>query len=296
MNFTTLISSDDLLHHLENPSWLIMDCRFDLDQPDGGKAAYLQGHIPGAVHVDLEHDLAAPKTNSNGRHPLPSVEALTALFSSHGVGDGTQVVAYDDFGGAFAARLWWSLKYLGHDAVAALDGGFPAWTAKGLPLRDGAENHSPSVFHAKPRPAMVVSAEDVFRSLSDPDLLLLDARSPMRFRGLEETRDPIAGRIPGARNRFWHDNLMSDDRLRPTAELKATFQSILAGAHPENVIAYCGSGVTGCHNLLVMDHIGLSGARLYPGSWSEWITDPARPITDGDPALNDLPYQSKKPE
>ena len=295
MTYTTLISPEHLQPHLEDPAWLIVDCRSDLDDPDAGRAAYLEGHIPGAVFVDLEGDLSAPKTGSNGRHPLPSVEELTELFSDLGVAEGTQVVAYDNFGSAFAARLWWSLRYLGHDAVSVLDGGFTAWTSQDLPLGAGEESRPPTTFRANPRPAMLVDAEEVIRSLDNADLLLLDARSAPRYRGEEEPRDPIAGRIPGARNRYWGDNLEADDRFRPSDALKAEFEAVLAGALPANIIAYCGSGVTGCHNLLVMEHIGLSGGRLYAGSWSEWIADPTRPIAVGDPASPDLPEQSANP-
>ncbi len=295
MTYTTLISPEDLVPHLEDPSWLIIDCRFDLDQPDAGRAAYLEGHIPGAVYVDLERDLSAPKTGSNGRHPLPSVETLTQLFSDLGVAKGTQVVGYDNFGNAFAARLWWSLRYLGHDAVAVLDGGSPAWTSQGLPLLAGEENRPPTTFRSNPRPGMLISSDEVNRSLGDLDLLLLDARSPVRFRGEEEPRDPIAGRIPGALNRFWGDNLEADERFRPSDALKAEFEEILAGAPPENVVHYCGSGVSGCLNQLAMEHVGLSSGRLYAGSWSEWIADATRPIAVGDPTSTDPADKSSKP-
>jgi len=278
MIYKTLISPAELLPHLEDPTWLVVDCRFDLDQPDSGDATYLKGHIPGALYVDLERDLSAPKTPSSGRHPLPSLEAMTALFSRIGVDVGTQVVAYDACGGAFAARFWWSLRYMGHDAAAVLDGGIPAWSSRGLPLREGSESRPPVIFRPNPRSEMLVNATTVRSSLTQPDQLLLDARSPTRFRGEDDPRDPVAGRIPGAQNRFWQDNLEEDDRMRPSEVLKADFETALAGTTPENVIAYCGSGVTGCHNLLVMEHVGLSGARLYAGSWSEWITDPERPV------------------
>jgi thiosulfate/3-mercaptopyruvate sulfurtransferase len=230
MTYRTLISPEQLLHNLEDPTWLMVDCRFDLDNPDAGRAAYLEGHIPGAVFVDLERDLSAPTTGSNGRHPLPTVEALTELFSKLGITEGMQVVAYDNFGSAFAARLWWSLRFLGHNAVAVLDGGFPAWTSQDLPQRAGEESRPPTAFRANPRITMLVDAEEVVRSLEDPDLLLLDARSAPRYRGEEETRDPIAGRIPGARNRYWGDNLEADDRLRPSDALKAEFEVVLAAA------------------------------------------------------------------
>lgn len=295
MNYKTLISTEELLPHLEDPTWLVVDCRFDLDQQDSGDAAYLKGHIPGALYVDLERDLSAPTTGSNGRHPLPSVEALTALFSQLGIDVGTQIVAYDASGGAFAARFWWSLRYMGHDAIAVLDGGIPAWISRGLPLRAGAESRPPVIFRSNPRSAMLVNAAKVRSSFKQSDQLLLDARSPARFRGEEEPRDPVAGRIPGARNRFWQDNLEEDDRLRPFEALKADFEAVLAGATPEKVIAYCGSGVTGCHNLLVMEHVGLGGARLYAGSWSEWIADPERPVKIDQADAADQSTESNNP-
>jgi thiosulfate/3-mercaptopyruvate sulfurtransferase len=288
MTYTTLISVPDLKPRLGEHSWLIVDCRFDLDNPDAGRQAYLEGHIPGAVYADLERDLSAPKTASNGRHPLPSFQDLADLFSRLGVGGDTQVVAYDNFGGAFAARLWWSLRYMGHDAAAVLDGGFGAWKSAGLPLRSGEEGRRTKVFRAHARPSMLADAEEIMGELRDPHHLLLDARSPARFKGEEETRDPIAGHIPGALNHYWGDNMTPDEHFRPAAELKAAYEAILGGAPPEAVIAYCGSGVTGCHNILAMERAGLSGARLYAGSWSEWIADTRRPIATGDAARDEL--------
>ena len=284
MKYGTLVSVEVLLARLEDPAWLLVDCRFDLDQPDAGRLAYLKGHIPGAVYVDLERDLCGPRTGSNGRHPLPTVEALCRLFSRCGVRDDIQVVAYDDFGGAFAARLWWSLRYLGHDAVAVLDGGIPYWISQGLPVLAGEERRAATAFRASPRPIMLASAEEISCSLGAADLLLLDARAASRFRGEEENRDPIAGRIPGSRNRYWGDNILPDNRLRPVGEIKAGFERALAGIAPEKVVVYCGSGVTACHNLLMMEHVGFSGARLYAGSWSEWIVDPQHPVATGEPS------------
>jgi thiosulfate/3-mercaptopyruvate sulfurtransferase len=283
MDFTTLISVQDLHSHLNDPDWLIVDCRFDLDKPDCGQNAYLESHIPGAVYVDLEHDLTAPVDGLNGRHPLPSVQTMSDLFSRLGVSEGAQVVAYDDAGGPFAARLWWSLRVLGQAAVAVLDGGIDAWRAEGLPMTAGRESRQPSVFRPAPRPGMLVRTEQVLASLEDAGILLLDSRSPERYRGEQEPRDPVAGRIPGARNRFWQDNLDAEGYFKPPETLKDDFEPRLAGISPENVIVYCGSGVTASHNMLALEHAGIHGVRLYAGSWSEWCADSSRPIASGDP-------------
>ncbi|MGD8814485.1 MAG: sulfurtransferase [Anaerolineales bacterium] len=283
MAYTTLISVQDLEPHLEDPDWLIVDCRFDLDQPDWSHTAYLEAHIPGAVFVDLDRDLTAPMDGTNGRHPLLPVQSLSELFSRLGIDEGKQVVAYDNAGGPFAARFWWCLRFLGHDAVAVLDGGIDAWNAKELPLHAGVENLVPSSFRAAPRNEMLVRVQQVLASLEDVDVVLLDSRSPERYRGEEEPRDPVAGRIPGALNRYWGDNLDEDGNFKPPEDLKSDFESRLAGFMSEQVIVYCGSGVTASHNLLALEHAGLHGARLYAGSWSEWCSDSSRPIASGEP-------------
>ncbi|HEY69275.1 MAG TPA: sulfurtransferase [Anaerolineae bacterium] len=284
MEYTTLISVQDLQHHLNDPDWLIVDCRFDLDKPDWSQSAYHEAHIPGAVYVDLDHDLTAPMDGFNGRHPLPSVQDMSALFSRIGINESTQVVAYDDAGGPFAARLWWSLRFLGHDAAAVLDGGIDAWKREGFPMRSGREDRPSSTFQPAPRPGMLIKAEQVLANLEDADVLLLDSRSPERYRGEQEPRDPVAGRIPGARNRFWQDNLDTEGRFKPSEILKDEFETQLAGAAPENVIVYCGSGVTASHNMLALEHAGIHGTRLYAGSWSEWCADSSRPIASGSPS------------
>lgn len=296
MAYTTLISPEELFPHLEDPAWLVVDCQFDLDDPEGGLTAYIKGHIPGAVYADLERDLSAPKTGTNGRHPLASTKELIGLFSQLGITEGMQVVAYDDFGSAFAARLWWTLRYMGHDTVAVLDGGLGAWTSRDLPLSMDAESRPVSTFHASPRPEMLALVEEVEQAVDDPGILLLDARSPERFRGKEETRDPVAGRIPGAHNRYWSDNLTSGEHFRTPDDLKTDFEALLKEVAPGKVIAYCGSGVTGCHNLLAMEHAGLRGGRLYAGSWSEWIADPARPIATGEPVEGNQPGEQEESE
>ena len=281
MPHTTLVSAETLASHLDDPSWLVLDCRYNLKDEDWGRVEYLAGHIPGAVFVNLAHDLAGPRTGTNGRHPLPSPEALAATCGRLGVGTGTQVVAYDQDAGAYASRLWWTLRYLGHDAVAVLDGGWAAWTRAGRPARAGNELRLPVAFTARPRPGMQVTVEDVERRLGDPGMLLVDSRSPQRFEGQPDPLDNVPGHIPGARNRFYRDNVAEDGTLRSPDSLRADFTHVFDGRAGDQVVMYCGSGVTACHNLLAMEHAGLRGARLFVGSWSEWESDPKRPIERG---------------
>lgn len=278
MPFTTLISSAELLPNLYNNSWVVVDCRFDLEDKMAGERAYREAHIPGAVFAHLEEDLSAELTGDNGRHPLPTIDALTAHFSRWGIDDAFQVVAYDARGGGFAARLWWSLRYLGHDAVAVLNGGFPAWKRDGHPVRGGEEENTPRTFQSKVRPTMLVDTSVVEASLENKDILLLDSRSGERYRAEEEPIDPIAGHIPGALNHFWGSNLNADGLFLPEETLRSRFETILGDKQLGSAIVYCGSGVTGCLNLLALEHVGLQGARLYAGSWSEWIANPDRPI------------------
>jgi thiosulfate/3-mercaptopyruvate sulfurtransferase len=279
--FGTLLAAADLQPRLDDPSWAVIDCRFDLDDHSRGQAAYLEGHIPGAIYAHLDRDLAAPPNGSNGRHPLPPVEILAAVFSRWGIGDGVQVVAYDDSGGPFAARLWWCLHYLGHEATAVLDGGLAAWKQEGLPLRAGSEERRPREFHPAVRPSMRAEAAQIVSSLGSFSLRLIDARAPERFRGEEEPIDPVAGHIPGAVNHPWQANLGPDGRFLPAAILRADFEALLGGTSPKDAVTYCGSGVTATHNLLALAYAGLEGARLYPGSWSEWCSDLRRPVARG---------------
>ncbi len=264
----------------------ILDCRFDLAAPEAGRQAYLRAHIPGARYVDLNRDLSGPLTAQSGRHPLPEPERVAARFAELGVGAETQVIAYDESNGAFAARAWWILKWLGHAEAAVLDGGIKAWLAAG----GGIESGEPAPQPAHPRPIVprvdpdaVVSAAGVMRALADPRRLLVDARAPERFAGTVEPIDPVAGHVPGAINHPFNANLGPDGRFLPAAELERRWRARLAGAAPGDVIAMCGSGVTACHNLLAMELAGLAGARLYAGSWSEWIRDPARPVAREQP-------------
>lgn len=279
MTFRTLVDAPTLLAHVHDPAWIVFDVRHDLAQPDAGVEAWRSGHVPGALHLHLDRVLSGAKTGSNGRHPLPDRADLAAHLAGLGVGSSTQVVAYDAHGGMFAARLWWLLRWLGHDAVAVLDGGLPAWTAAGGEIEtDVPEARSTGAFVEHPCLVPVVSAADVAAALGSDRLLLVDARSPDRFRGENETLDPVGGHIPGAVNRFFRDNLGRDGRFRDAASLRAEFEALLSGREASRSAMQCGSGVTACHNLLAMEVAGLGGASLYPGSWSEWCSDASRPV------------------
>ncbi len=271
-----LIPADWLEEHLEEPDLVVVDTRFHLPDPAWGRARYREGHIPGAVFADTGEDLAAPLTGTNGRHPLPSVEAMAETFGRLGIGDDSTVVACDSAGGMYAARLWWMLRYLGHRRVALLDGGLSAW--KG-PLASGEETRPPARFTPRPVPEMVRGAEAVVARLGEE--ILLDARESVRFRGETEPIDPVAGRIPGARNHFWKKNLDRDGRFRKPAELREAFDEALANREGEPVVCYCGSGITAAHNALALVLAGVEGVAVYPGSWSEWIADPERPVATG---------------
>lgn len=275
----TLVSPNKLQSSLAEPAWVLIDCRFSLKDPGKGRNAYLASHIPGAVYAHLDHDLSGPVVNGQtGRHPLPSVEQFVTTLSAWGIGAGVQVVAYDDTGGSMAARLWWMLRWLGHDDVAVLDGGWQAWNAAGYPVRNGAESRERAEFEARPRPELAADTAEVERIRNDDSYVLCDCRGADRFRGENETIDPVAGHIPGAISLPYAGNLSEDKTFRPAAELKQRFEESLGGTAAENVVLYCGSGVTAAHNALAMAYAGLGDARLYPGSWSEWITDPGRPI------------------
>ena len=280
MSYRTIVPTDVLASHL-GEAWAIVDCRYDLQNESWGHDQYRAAHIPGAVYVSLGADMAAPRTGKNGRHPLPSVEALAALFGRLGISRDTQVIAYDQDNGMYASRLWWSLRYLGHDAVAVLDGGWGKWAREGRQTSSGEEHRAPTTFAAHPRPEMRLSVEDVGARLEDPSMLLVDARAPERFEGRNETIDRAAGHIPGAANHFFKTNLADDGTMLPTDRLRESLGGTLMGRRPTEVVMYCGSGVTACQNLLAMEHAGLPGARLYVGSWSEWSADPSRPTEKG---------------
>jgi thiosulfate/3-mercaptopyruvate sulfurtransferase len=276
MRFTTLVDPETLANLLGSNRVAVVDCRFELANPESGEAAYQVAHIPGAVFAHLDRDLSGPKTGTNGRHPLPSPEALTATLGRLGIDTETQVIAYDQDSGMFASRLWWLLRWLGHDAVAVLDGGFARWTNEGRPTASGVETRQLRTFTGEVRPEMTVSAREV----GSGGLRIVDARAPERFRGDIEPIDPVAGHIPGAVNYFYMQNL-ADGRFRTPGELKAAWKETIGGARPEEVVSYCGSGVTACHNILALEHAGIHGTKLYPGSWSEWVADPGRPVERG---------------
>jgi thiosulfate/3-mercaptopyruvate sulfurtransferase len=275
-----LIDAATLAAHLDDPVWRIVDVRHQLADVSCGEAAYVAGHIPGAVFLHCDRDLSAPMDGRNGRHPLPDPQRLAARLGALGIGPETQVVAYDDSQGMIASRLWWLLRWLGHDRVAVLDGGFQAWQAAGGQLDTAIPQLSVGTFVPVMRD-LAVDADYVSAFLQTSRMHLIDARSPDRFRGENETIDPVGGRIPGACNRFFRDNLQADGRFKLAAELRAEWLAVLAGKTPEQVVHQCGSGVSACHNVLAMEIAGLPGSRLYGGSWSEWCADPQRPVAVG---------------
>jgi thiosulfate/3-mercaptopyruvate sulfurtransferase len=281
MKFNTLISVSELAGHLGEPNWVICDCRHDLADTGAGRRAYGESHIPGARFVHLDEDLSAPLTGRNGRHPLPDPQRFAERLSALGIGNDSQVVAYDASGGYYAARLWWMLRWVGHDGVAVLDGGWNAWLAASYPKTKQVPQVEAARFAARPRSDLMLDAPAVAASLGQAGPLLLDARAPNRFRGENETLDPVAGHIPGAANRYFQLNLDADGRFKPAATLKQEFEELLGNNASPQVTHYCGSGVTACHNLLAMEIAGLAGSRLYPGSWSEWVSDRSRPVATG---------------
>lgn len=278
MTYTTLVSPADLAAHLNDARWVVCDCRHDLVDIEAGRRAYLASHIPGARLLRLDEDLSGARNGRNGRHPLPDPQALAARLEACGIGNETQVIGYDASGGTYAARLWWVLRWLGHDAVAVLDGGWGAWTAAGFPVTAELPTPQPARFSARHQPARALNVEQVAADARNRAWLLLDARSPDRFRGENETLDPVAGHIPGAINRFFKENLDADGSFKPAAALKQEFADLLGNTGPEHVAHYCGSGVSACHNLLAMEIAGLRDSKLYPGSWSEWCSNRARPV------------------
>jgi len=283
MSYTTLISTEELSAHLEDPNWAVIDCRFSLADTEQGRREYEQNHIAGAVYAHLDEDLSGPIIpGQTSRHPLPEVDTFAQTLSNWGVDESVQVVAYDSMDGAIAARLWWMLRWLGHQAVAVLDGGWPKWQKEGRPAHSGVETRQPRQFTPRPRPELLVDAERVMALRNDPGYRLFDARSADRYRGENETLDPVAGHIPGARSLPYGDNVAEDGTLCPVEELRARFEAQMERVPAWQVVFYCGSGVTAAHNVLAVAHAGLGEARLYPGSWSEWITDPERPVATGE--------------
>lgn len=281
MAFTTLIDTEALASRLSDPDLAIVDCRFDLRDTALGLRQYAEGHVPGAVYASLDSDMSGQKNGSNGRHPPPDPASLARTFGRLGLDGSLQVVAYDQDTGIYASRLWWLLRWLGHDAVAVLDGGFAKWSAERRPVRRDVETRPPRRFTGDARPGWIVDVNEVGRTVAARDALLVDARAPERFRGENETLDKVAGHIPGAANHFFKWNLRDDNTFRSPQEIRDRVQASIGDVPARRAICYCGSGVTACHNLLAFEHAGLSGGRLYVGSWSEWSSDPARPIEKG---------------
>jgi len=278
---STLISTGELAARLDDPALVILDVRHDLAQPDTwGEAQYRAGHIPGARFAHLDRDLSAPKTGRNGRHPLPTPEVCSALFGRLGIDADRQVVAYDSGGGMYAPHVWWMLRWLGHDAVAVLDGGIGKWVREGRPVTTEIPAVRPVRFairHVRP----FLSADDVLARLDAGGMTLIDARGAERYRGDVEPLDPVAGHIPGAVNRPYTQNVEADGTFKSPEKLRAELAAVTGSASPATIVNYCGSGVSACHNLLAMEIAGIGGTMLYPGSWSEWCADPARPVARG---------------
>ena len=272
--YTTLISCLELADHLGDDTFVVVDCRFSLAEPDRGREDYTRSHIPGAVYAHLNDDLSGEIIpGKTGRHPMPPVDEMAERFGAWGLADGVQVVAYDDAGGSIAARLWWMLQYLSHDAVAVLDGGWPRWVASDLPTRSGTESRPPRRFTPRPRTEWIADAATVEAIRTRDSWKLVDARDAERYRGEVEPIDPVAGHIPGAVSAPFKENLNADGYFREPGELRQRFAEVVGDTPADHVISYCGSGVTAAHNLLAMAYAGLGHGRLYPGSWSEWIIE-----------------------
>ena len=280
MAFTTLVDTATLALHLSDPSWVIVDCRFALDDETWGRREHAARHIPGAAYAHLAHDLSGEPSGRNGRHPLPAPEVLARTLGRLGIGNGVQVAAYDQDAGMYASRLWWLLRWMGHDSVAVLDGGFTKWTAEQRPTSTSSvkDAREPRPFTGSPRGRMLVDVDEVARAAGRADTVLLDARAPERYRGDSEPIDRVAGHIPGAVNRFFMENLGEHGTFRSPGALRDRFASAIGAVPADQVVCYCGSGVTACHNLLALERAGIHGARLYAGSWSEWSSEPSRPV------------------
>jgi len=277
MNGSTLVSTGELAANLSK--WRVFDCRHDLANPKLGEQQYREGHIPGALFAHLDRDLSGRKTGANGRHPLPEPQDFEKWLEKTGLTPRDQTVCYDGGAGAMAARLWWMLRWVGHDNVAVLDGGFAKWTKEGRPITIDVPLFTPFNYPIKPRKDFAVDVRKLEQTLSK--VFLLDARAPARYRGEQEPIDPVAGRIPGAKNRFNMENMTGEGVFKDRESLRKDFQAVLANRSPGDVIHYCGSGVAACHNLLAMEVAGLKGGKLYAGSWSEWSADPRRPQERG---------------
>lgn len=282
MAFTTLISSAEVAAHLDDPDWAVVDCRFALAEPAKGRRDYLAAHIPGAVYAHLDEHLSAPVIPGvTGRHPLPAVAELSARLGAWGIDERVQVVIYDDAGGMVAGRLWWMLRWLGHDAVALLDGDWRRWRAEGRATHAGVENRAPRTFTPRLRPHLQATVDELLQRRADSTLRLFDARAADRYRGENESLDPVAGHIPGAINAPYALNLDAGGSFLSPGELRERYEALLGDTPAAEAIFYCGSGVSAVHDLLALEVAGLGMGRLYAGSWSEWIADPQRPVATG---------------
>lgn len=276
-----LVAPEELAQHLDDPDWVVFDTRHDLAHPETGREAYAEGHIPGAYFLHIDEDLSAPKTGTNGRHPLPDLQAFAERVNRCGVHPGTRVVAYDDAGGGYAVRLWWMLRWLGHERTALLDGGWPLWLREKRPVTKEVPPPRAGSFVPRPHLGATVDVHYVARFAKDPSVKVVDARAAARYGGVQETIDPVAGHVPGAINRFWQRNLDPSGRFKDPAELREEWLDLLEGAEVSRTVHMCGSGVTACHNLFALELAGLGEGRLYAGSWSEWCSDRARPVATG---------------
>ncbi len=274
--FTALITTQTLAAHFDEPRWAIVDCSFELADAAKGESLYRAAHLPGAVYAHLDRDLSGPKSGRNGRHPLPDMNQFMARLGQWGIDSQTQVVAYDQSNGMWASRLWWMLKYVGHTAVAVLDGGLAKWVSEGRPTRAGEEQRTPAQFVGAPRAEMLFTASEVERVRAEAAYRVIDSRAPERYRGEVEPIDPVAGHIPGAVNHYNLSNHNTDGTFLPPEILREKFRATLGNVLPENAVTYCGSGVAAAHNVLAMEIAGLPGAKVYAGSWSEWCSDPRR--------------------
>lgn len=275
--YQTLIDAETLAEHLDDPNWIIVDCRFSLADTAVGYKNYQAAHIPGAVYAHLDDDLSGLPITDQGRHPLPTPQRLAQLFSRLGIDEMSQVVAYDDAGGMIASRLWWMLRYMGHYGAAVLNGGWQAWQSANLPTNSGIERNEPAQFSGRAQPKWLVTLNEV-----DSQPLLIDSRNPARYRGEMEPLDPQPGHIPSAINLPYENQLDENGRFRPADEMRTELTAVLGNRSGDKATFYCGSGVSACLNLLAMVHVGLGNGRLYVGSWSEWSSDPERPIATGE--------------
>jgi len=278
MTYKTLVSATTLNQHINDPNWVVVDCRFSLANCDAGGYAYRHGHLPHARYAHLNKDLSSAIADYTGRHPLPNFALLATKLGAWGIANDTQVIAYDDNGGAFAGRLWWLLRCLGHEKVALLDGGIQKWQKQSFSLTTALPIIKTVTYRPYQNTALWLNASQVQTSLAKKTICLLDARTPERYRGEQEPIDPVAGHIPGALNRPFQLNLDTKGVFLSADSLRTQFKKLIGATVPEQVVHYCGSGVTACHNLLSMEHAGLTGSKLYAGSWSEWIRDKNRMI------------------